>query len=114
MSQRIFIFAGPNFMTSYGGIFERGSREYTLDDFHSLALDKMDRYVCLKKSDVIVPPEGDDVSSSGEEDDDDGDDSDEDEEDGDGELSGGEEAPEIKEAEEEAITEPVGAMLYTP
>jgi hypothetical protein len=106
--------AGTNFMTSYGGIFERGSREYTLDDFHSLALDKMDRYVCLKKSDVIVPPEGDDVSSSSEEDDDDGDDSDEDEEDGDGELSGEEEAPEIKEAEEEAMTEPVGATLYTP
>lgn len=102
-------------MTSYGGIFERGSREYTLDDFHSLALDKMDRYVCLKKSDVIVPSEGDDVSSSGEEDDDDGDDSDEDEEDGDGgELSGEEEAPEIKEEEEEAMTEPVGATLYTP
>jgi len=106
--------AGTNFMTSYGGIFERGSREYTLDDFHSLALDKMDRYVCLKKSDVIVPPEGDDVSSSSEEDDDDGDDSDEDEEDDDGELSGEEEAPEIKEAEEEATTEPVGATLYTP
>jgi hypothetical protein len=101
-------------MTSYGGIFERGSREYTLDDFHSLALDKMDRYVCLKKSDVIVPLEGDDVSSSSEDDDDDGDDSDEDEEDGDGELSGEEEAPEIKEAEEEAMTEPVGATLYTP
>ncbi|KAN0118364.1 galactose oxidase [Russula decolorans] len=98
----------------YGGIFERGSREYTLDDFHSLALDKMDRYVCLKKSDVIVPLEGDDVSSSSEDDDDDGDDSDEDEEDGDGELSGEEEAPEIKEAEEEAMTEPVGATLYTP
>jgi hypothetical protein len=106
--------SGTNFMTSYGGIFERGSREYTLDDFHSLALDKMDRYVCLKKSDVIVPLEGDDVSSSSEEDDDDGDDSDEDEEDGDGELSGEEEAPEIKEAEEEAMTEPVGATLYTP
>lgn len=75
----------------------------------------MDRYVCLKKSDVIVPLEGDDVSSSSEEDDDDGDDSDEDEEDGDGELLGEEEAPEIKEAEEEAITEPVGAItLYTP
>jgi hypothetical protein len=45
-------------MTSYGGIFERGSREYTLDDFYALALDKMDRYVCLKKSDIIIP-EGD-------------------------------------------------------
>jgi len=95
----------------YGGIFERGSREYTLDDFYSLALDKMDRYVCLKKSDVIVPLEGDDVSSSSEEDDDDGDDSDEDEEDEDGELSGEEEAPEIKEAEEEATTEPTEVSL---
>jgi hypothetical protein len=101
-------------MTSYGGIFERGSREYTLDDFHSLALDKMDRYVCLKKSDVILPQEGDDVSSSSEEDDDDGDDSDEDEEDGGSELSGEEEAPEIKEAEEEAIAEPVGATPCSP
>ena len=106
--------AGTNIMTSYGGIFERGSREYTLDDFHSLALDKMDRFVCLKKSDVTVPLEGDDVSSSEEDDDDDGDDTDEDEEDGDDELSGEEEAPEIKEAEEEAMTEPVGATLYTP
>ena len=103
-------------MISYGGIFERGSREYTLDDFYSLALDKMDRYVCLKKSDVIVPQEGDDVSSSSEEDDDDddGDDSDEDEEDSDSELSGEEEASEIRKAAEEVMTEPVGATLYTP
>jgi hypothetical protein len=106
-----------NYMTSYGGIFERGSREFTLDDFYSLALDKMDRYVCLKKSDVIVPLDGDDVSSSSEEDDDDddgGDDSEEDDEDDDGLLSGEEEAPEIKEAEEEAVTEPVGATLHIP
>ncbi len=76
----------------------------------------MDRYICLKKSDVIVLPEGDDVSSSSEEedDDDDGDDSDEDEEDGDGGLSGEEEVPEIKEAEEEAVAEPVCATLRTP
>ena len=106
-----------NYIISYGGIFERGSREFTLDDFYSLALDKMDRYVCLKKSDVIVSQDGDDVSSSSEEDDDDdddGDDSDEDEEDGSGLLSGEEEAPEIKEAEEEAVTEPVGATLHIP
>jgi hypothetical protein len=104
-----------NYMTRYGGIFERGSREYTLDDFYSLPLDKMDRYVCLKKSDVIVPPDGDDVSSSSEEDDDDdGDDSDEDEEGGDGLLSGEEEAPELKEAEEEVVAEPVGATLHIP
>jgi hypothetical protein len=54
--------------TSYGGIFERGSREYTLDDFHSLQLDKMDRFVCLKQSDVLIP-EGEESSSSDDEDD---------------------------------------------
>lgn len=78
----------------------------------------MDRYVCLKKSDVIVSQDGDDVSSSSEEeeddDDDDGDDSDEDEEDDGGLLSGEEEAPEPKEAEEEVVTEPVGAALHIP
>ena len=106
---------GTNYMASYGGIFERGSREFTLDDFYSLALDKMDRYVCLKKSDVIVPLDGDDVSSSSEDDDDDdGDDSDEDEEDDDGLLPGEEEASEIKEAEEEIVPEPVGATLHIP
>ncbi|THH00456.1 hypothetical protein EW026_g2079 [Hermanssonia centrifuga] len=54
---------------SYGGIFERGSREYTLDDFHSLQLDKLDKYICLKDSGVVIPT-GDDESSSGEDDDD--------------------------------------------
>jgi hypothetical protein len=101
-------------MTSYGGIFERGSREYTLDDFYALALDKMDRYVCMKKSDIVVP-EGDDESSSSEEDDDGGDSSDEDEDEGEGEddgetLLGDEEAPEIKGAGSEIAEEPVGSM----
>ena len=67
-------------MDSYGGIFERGSKEYTLDDFYALQLDKMEKYVCLKKSDVVIPTEGEEESSS---DEDDGDD-DEDEEDGEG------------------------------
>jgi len=72
----------------------------------------MDRYVCLKKSDVIFPPEGDDVSSSSEEDDDeDGDDSDENEGENEEVLSGEEEAPEIKGLEEVAVAEPVGTML---
>lgn len=35
---------------SYGGIFENDSREYTLDDFYSLSLDKLDRYTCLRSS----------------------------------------------------------------
>lgn len=66
-------------MCSYGGIYERGSREYTLDDFYSLQLDKLDRFVCLKESGVVIPAEGEDDSSS-EDDEDDGEDSDEDEE----------------------------------
>ena len=105
-----------NSMTSYGGIFERGSREYTLDDFYSLALDKMERYVCLKKSDVIIPSEGDDVSSSSGEDDDDddddesGDDSEEDEEGDEEVLPGEEEVSEIKGVKEEVVAEPASIM----
>ncbi|KAF8901515.1 hypothetical protein CPB84DRAFT_1777507 [Gymnopilus junonius] len=67
-----------NTLYIYGGIYERGSREYTLDDFYSLQLDKMDKYICLKKTDVVIP-EGDVESSSDE--DGDEDDSDEDEDD---------------------------------
>ena len=105
-----FVNLRPVPMTSYGGIFERGSREYTLDDFYALALDKMDRYVCLKKSDIIIP-EGDDESSSSEEDDDGGDSSDEDEDEDDEEmLLGDEEAPEITGAGSEITEEPVGSM----
>ncbi|KAI0257724.1 hypothetical protein BC834DRAFT_920813, partial [Gloeopeniophorella convolvens] len=74
-----------NTLYIYGGIFERGSREYTLDDFHFIALDKMDRYVCLKKSEVDIPLEEDDESSGseGEDDSDDSDDSDDDDDDDD-------------------------------
>ncbi|KAF5315232.1 hypothetical protein D9619_006973 [Psilocybe cf. subviscida] len=69
-----------NTLYIYGGIYERGSREYTLDDFYSLQLDKLDRYVCLKKSDVIIP-EGEEESSSDEDGDDDDDDDDDDDSD---------------------------------
>jgi len=76
-----------NTLYIYGGIFERGSREYTLDDFHSLQLDKLDRYTCLKHSGVVIAAEGEDESSEDddeddEDDEDDGDDSDEDDGDG--------------------------------
>ena len=60
----------------YGGIYERGSREYTLDDFHALQLDKLEKYLCLKESDVIIP-DGD-VESSSDDDDEDDDDGNED------------------------------------
>ncbi|KAJ4484495.1 hypothetical protein C8R41DRAFT_885228 [Lentinula lateritia] len=56
-----------NSLYIYGGIFERGSREYTLDDFHSIQLDKMDRFVCLKESGIVIE-EGDDESDEDEED----------------------------------------------
>ena len=67
----------------YGRIFERGPKEYTLDDFYTLQLDKMEKYVCLKKSDVVIPTEGEEESSS-EEDDGDDDEGEESEEDGEG------------------------------
>ena len=75
-------------MRRYGGIFERGSKEYTLDDFYALQLDKMDRYICLKKSDVAIPTEEEESSSEDDGDDDEGDE-DEEDEDGNEEGSGG-------------------------
>ncbi|KAF9464136.1 hypothetical protein BDZ94DRAFT_1216912 [Collybia nuda] len=59
-----------NTLYIYGGIFERGSREYTLDDFYSLQLEKMDRYICLKPSGVIIL-DGDESSSDDSDDEDD-------------------------------------------
>lgn len=65
-----------NTLYIYGGIFERGSREYTLDDFYSIQLDKLERYTCLKHSGIVIPEEGDESSSDegeeGEESDEDG------------------------------------------
>ncbi|KAG6915440.1 hypothetical protein DXG01_011470 [Tephrocybe rancida] len=82
-----------NTLYIYGGIFEKGSREYTLDDFHSLQLDKMERYVCLKESGVTIA-EGDESSSDDDDDDDDDDadddaDDDDDSEDDDGQNGDG-------------------------
>ncbi|KAJ3974343.1 galactose oxidase [Lentinula raphanica] len=66
-----------NTLYIYGGIFERGSREYTLDDFYSIHLDKMERFVCLKPSGIVIE-EGDDESDeeteAGDEDEDEDDD----------------------------------------
>ncbi|KAH7912770.1 galactose oxidase [Hygrophoropsis aurantiaca] len=63
-----------NTLYIYGGIFERGSREYTLDDFYALQLDKLDRYTCLKRSDVVIPVDEGESSSDDEDDEDDDDD----------------------------------------
>ena len=88
----------------YGGIFERGSKEYTLDDFYALQLDKMDRYLCLKKSDVVIPTEEEEESSS---DEDDGEDEGEEDEDEDDEASGddGPDTPKREPAEVEVEVE---------
>ena len=63
----------------YGGIFEKGSREYSLDDFYSIQLDKLDRYTCLKHSGIVIAEE--DENSSDEDDGDSEDDDEEEEED---------------------------------
>ncbi|EJD41287.1 galactose oxidase [Auricularia subglabra TFB-10046 SS5] len=65
-----------NTLYIYGGIVERGAREYTLDDFYALQLDKLDRFQCLKPCDVVfgVGEESDEEDD----DDDDGSGSDED------------------------------------
>ncbi|CDR88631.1 uncharacterized protein SPSC_05235 [Sporisorium scitamineum] len=38
-----------NTLYVYGGIFEAGNREYTLDDFYTLDLSKLERFTCLKE-----------------------------------------------------------------
>lgn len=76
--------------SSYGGIYERGAKEYTLDDFYTLNLEKLDKFVCLKES-GIMPEEGanDESEEDDDDDDDDDDESESDEEgDGDGEEDG--------------------------
>ncbi|KAI8972871.1 galactose oxidase [Trametes punicea] len=87
--------------SSYGGIYEKGSREYTLDDFYSLQLDKLDRYVCLKASEIVIA-EGDEASSSDEDDDDDDDDDDTSDED-DGEREETESITVVGEEEQKAV-----------
>jgi hypothetical protein len=81
---------------SYGGIYERGAREYTLDDFYSVQLDKLDKVICLKES-GIMPEEG-----VNDESDDDEDDEDDDDNEDDGESEGtGVDDPKIIEHEED-------------
>ncbi|KAF9644018.1 galactose oxidase [Thelephora ganbajun] len=92
-----------NTLYIYGGIFERGSKEYTLDDFYALHLDKMDKYVCLKKSDVAIPVEGEEESSSDE------DDRDDEEDEEDGERSDGGDVPDSVEQEPVEAEEEVEA-----
>ncbi|KAG6888864.1 hypothetical protein C0992_007305 [Termitomyces sp. T32_za158] len=73
-----------NTLYIYGGTLERGSREYTLDDFYAIQLEKMERYVCLRECGVVIP-EGE-VSSSEDDDDSDDDDDDDDDDYDDGDI----------------------------
>ncbi|KAF8056543.1 galactose oxidase [Lyophyllum atratum] len=103
-----------NTLYIYGGIYEKGSREYTLDDFYSLQLDKLERYVCLKESGVVIA-DGEESSSDDDDDDDDDEDEDEDDEEkywgGEGEDDGGGKGDgggdgDAEEAEEETLVDP--------
>ncbi|KAM0787659.1 hypothetical protein ACM66B_003723 [Microbotryomycetes sp. NB124-2] len=65
-----------NTLYIYGGILESGDREWTLDDFHTIALDKLDKFNCLRECVIDndwlgSDSEDDDDSSSGDEDEDD-------------------------------------------
>ena len=61
---------GINDLSRYGGILEIGPKEFTLDDFYSLSLDKLDRYVCVKPCEIDLPKEGEILESSSDEDED--------------------------------------------
>ncbi|KAF8555628.1 galactose oxidase [Imleria badia] len=75
-----------NTLYIYGGIFELGTREYTLDDFYALQLDKLERFVCLKPSGIVIPTEAEESSDDeGESGDDESDDDDDDDDDSEGE-----------------------------
>ena len=99
---------------SYGGIYERGAREYTLDDFYSLQLDKLDKVVCLKES-GIMPEDG--VNDESEEEDDDEDDdgdstSTEDDEDADVAKEGSEEGERDEEVAASVLEVAVSTSSY--
>jgi hypothetical protein len=64
----------------YGGILEVEDKEYTLDDFWSINVDKMTEYTCMKSSEldeqVWLGDQSDDDDDDDEEDDDEDDDED--------------------------------------
>jgi len=84
-----------------------------MDDFWSLALDKMDAYLCLKPLTVDVTSEGNESSS----DDDDGDDDDDDSEEEDDVNDAGEDGRQERADPNENVEEPdsdVGADHILP
>ena len=59
----VLVKMSDGWLSSYGGIFEKGVNEYTLDDFYALQLDKLDLFTCLKPSNVVIDENADDESS---------------------------------------------------
>jgi len=103
-----------NTLYIYGGILERGSREYTLDDFWSIQLDKMDGFNCLRALEVDVTQGGEESSDDDDDDGSDGsgEDEDEDEDEEYDTAESVEEVEEVKEAEEdEAVPAPTKSDL---
>lgn len=94
------------FIDRYGGIFETSNpaREYTLDDFVTLNLEKLDRFVHLRGTglDELEWRGSDDEGSDGDSDDDGEDGEDTEDEDGEDEVEGEMEALEEGEESEDA------------
>lgn len=95
-----------NTLYIYGGIVESQEREFTLDDFYTLQLDKLDRFTCLKECNIAElewkesDDEDDDDESGSDSDDSSSDEGDE----GEGPEEGSTEAAEkeVKPAEDNA------------
>ncbi|KAN0063285.1 Kelch repeat-containing protein 3 [Thecaphora frezii] len=85
-----------NILYLYGGIYESGNREYTLDDFYTLDLAKLEKFNCLKE----CPIDALEWNESEDEDDSDDDEDDEDDDESDSGSSSGEEGDEIPEGYE--------------
>jgi hypothetical protein len=69
----------------YGGILEVEDKEYTLDDFWSINVEKMTEYTCMKSSELDEQVWLGEQSDDDDEDDDDDDDDDEDDDNDEGE-----------------------------
>jgi len=37
------------------GVFSRKDPKYTFDNFYLLQLEKLDRFTCMKKSNILIP-----------------------------------------------------------
>lgn len=92
-----------NTLYLYGGIHETSDREYTLDDFYILQLDKLERWVRLRECKIegLEWNESDDEEEDSDDDDESGSDSDsEDEDNDDGGQAEGVEVDHLREEEE--------------